>query len=334
MKLLGREYTRREILRYAGNPSQAASAKRMAYADGPGRGDEAIFINDGAGLEYELQAGRGLDIYSLSYRGVNCAFKSKAGPSSGRGGFVKYSNCGMLFTCGLRNIGPGCEFEGETFPLHGDYNVTPASGVYARETWEGDEYILTAGGKVKEAALFAHNLELSREITTPAGSGLIEISDTLSNNGDETADCLILYHVNFGFPFLDAETAVTWPECEVIPRTDEARAGLDKCGEITPPIDGFFEHVFLREPEARDGSVNVTLENKRLGIGAELSYENEYLPYLAQWKSMKSGDYALGIEPASSLLFGRAEEVPNGRALKIAPFGSVNIKLRLRFFDV
>ena len=35
-----------------------------------------------------------------------------------------------------------------------------------------------------------------------------------------------------------------------------------------------------------------------------ISYSGETLPHFVEWKSMASGDYALGVEPATSIFEG------------------------------
>ena len=46
--------------------------------------------------------------------------------------------------------------------------------------------------------------------------------------------------------------------------------------------------------------------NEDLGIGLKTEYNLKELPYLMQWKSIASGDYVVGLEPANSSVYGRA----------------------------
>lgn len=67
--------------------------------------------------------------------------------------------------------------------------------------------------------------------------------------------------------------------------------------------------MFFHEACAeRDGRVRLAVKNPRLGMQLRLTYEKNVLPRLVQWKSMVSGDYALGLEPANCLVFGRKYE--------------------------
>ena len=67
----------------------------------------------------------------------------------------------------------------------------------------------------------------------------------------------------------------------------------------------------------------VKLDNKQLGISAEISYNAKQLPILAEWRCMRSGDYALGIEPSTSYINGRAEELKNGYDIAVPGFGEL-----------
>ena len=46
----------------------------------------------------------------------------------------------------------------------------------------------------------------------------------------------------------------------------------------------------------------VCLKNKSLGKQFVLEWTKETLPHFVEWKSMASGDYALGLEPCTTEL--------------------------------
>jgi hypothetical protein len=66
--------------------------------------------------------------------------------------------------------------------------------------------------------------------------------------------------------------------------------------KITAPIDGGAEHIFYHT--LKEGLICLT--NEKVGIKVEMQYNVNDFPYIVEWKSMVSGDYALGIEPALS----------------------------------
>ena len=176
-------------------------------------------------------------------------------------------------------------------------------------------------GKMRETALFGHCFEIERKIVIPAGGARITVRDVVRNLTPKPEPVLFLYHINFEFPFLDEDLALEFPEGEVRGRTDLARKRIADYAKITPPIDGEPEVVYFHLPKERD--VRVSLENKRLGLRAAIGYDSEQLPVLAQWKSMCSSDYALGIEPETSFIRGRRDELENGYDSKIPAFGQV-----------
>ncbi len=83
--------------------------------------------------------------------------------------------------------------------------------------------------------------------------------------------------------------------------------------QVEEPLDGGVEQVFFHDACAgADGRVRVAVQNPKRKMGVQIVYEKQVLPKLVQWKSMVSGDYALGIEPANCLVFGRAYEEEHG----------------------
>lgn len=338
--LNGKSYSKEDLLRYCGNTEQIAAVREMVASDGKANGLKIFNVRTGAGLVFDVLPSKCLDIATLSYKGVNISFLSKNGVTSENfatpyeNNFLNHMSGGMLFTCGLRNVGGDCVDNGEKHPLHGRIGITPAQNVYARCYWENDDYIMELGGVVKETALFGHNLYLTRTLKTKLGTNEIELCDTVENLSCEEQELMLLYHFNFGFPFLDENTGLIFPENDVTPRTEVAKNALLESEKITKPVDGFSEHVFFRNTKDDGGIVKVGLENNELGIGAYIQYEKENLPNLTQWKSMKSGDYVLGIEPCNCFVKGRKEERENGTLKKIGAFSKLHFNLKIGFYDL
>lgn len=340
-KLNGISYSRAELLRRAQNLSQLAGVREGAYGGGRADGLRFYEVKTGGGLAYTVLPGRCLDIAALSYRGVNISFLCKNGlikPEYGvpaPGAFPGYLTGGMLFTCGLLNTGTECtDTDGSFHPAHGRIGITPAEQACGRAFWQGDDYVLECSGLMRESRLFGDCLTLSRTITSKLGENTVEICDTLENLSCEDTEFAVLYHFNFGFPFLSEDLSVRFPECKVTPRTEHARAGLSEATVMTPPVDGLEEQCYFREPKGENGWVSVTLENAGLGVGARLRYERENLPVLVQWKSMRSGDYALGIEPSNGYLNGRPNERTGGTLKRIGAGQSLSFRLSIECYDL
>lgn len=333
----GKNYTKEELLRYAGNFSHIAGITPVEYAEGRGRGTRGLELRTGGGLEVEFLPDRCLDISALRFYGITLSQRAKNGltaPADGLpipGEFGRAITGGMMFTAGLLNAGPDCtDTDGLYHSTHGSIGFTPAEQLSYGGHWEGDDYVFEISGTMREARLFGQNLVLRRKIRSVMGGSEIEITDELENLAPEPCEFCILYHCNFGFPFLCENLDLSFPENKITPRTPEAEAGLAEADRMTAPQDGFFEHVFFRSMKAdNSGWVTVSAENKELDIGASISYEQKNLPVFVQWKSMRSGDYALGLEPANNYLHGRKEERENETLQTIDGFKKKIFRLKI-----
>jgi len=323
MHISGHELNNNDLLRYT-NPSALFGARRIKLADGRGKGHRLVEVKTAAGLRLTLSESRCLDIVEAEYKGINLGFLSKNGIADSplyspeTTSFTKYWQGGFLATCGLRNVGGDCEIAGEYFPIHGHIGQTTADEVNITTT----EDTITISGKIRETALFGHCFEMFRTITVPTDGAKITVKDSVRNLTPEEHPVFLMYHINFGFPFLSEHLQLNFPPGEVRGRTDEAQQRIDSHTTITPPIDGEPEYVYFHTPTTTNPTV--TLTNPSLGITAEVSYNKTNLPVLAQWKCMRSGDYALGIEPTTGFVRGRKEELANGYDKIIPPFGEMD----------
>jgi hypothetical protein len=335
-RYMNREMTRQELMKCVGHINQLAGIKSYEMNSGKAHGLKAHDITTGSGLEFTVLEGKCLDIAGMSYKGINLNFLAKPGlvapyffnPHGNE--FLRNYQAGMLYTCGLSNVGPACQDEGKEYNIHGRINHTPADNVSAIAEWEGDEYILSVSGEMREAALFNENLVLHREIRTGLGAKRLEIHDMVENQGFEEQGLMLLYHFNLGYPLLDEEVRLIVADSEVTPRDAEAAKGTESYNTFHAPMDGYREQVFYHKVAAdTDGNTWAGLINERLGLGLYIKYNVKQLPQLIQWKSMMSGDYALGIEPANCLVGGRAAERQRGTLQTLAPFEKVQFDLEL-----
>ncbi|MCL2398140.1 MAG: aldose 1-epimerase family protein [Defluviitaleaceae bacterium] len=311
---------REDILRYC-NPAAIYGARRVILAEGRGEGQRLVEVKTTAGLRASFMEDKCLDILDLEYKGVNLAFLSKNGLMDVRhsegDAFHRYWAGGFLSTCGLRNTGTSCTVGKEFFPFHGRIGLTPAENVSVRT----DDNNITISGITRETALFGHCLEMERTIVIPINGAKITVRDQVRNLTPEAEYIFFLYHINFGYPFLNEELILEWPESEVNGRTPESIAAIDNRFTITKPKDNEPEHVYFYHTEEEYPQVKLT--NPKLNINAKIQYDRKQLPALAQWKCMRSGDYALGIEPGTSIIRGRAQELENGYDIKVPAFGTL-----------
>ena len=162
-----------------GNINQLMKARRIAFRDGVSEGVKAIELENRSGLYATVIEDQCLNIYDFSYKGTNCCFQTKNGLVSNRffnGGaneFSYYWPAGMLYTCGLANVGEPVNENGIFHPQHGRIGMMPAENVCMHRT--DDEVTIT--GVVRDCLLCGHNLELKRKIIFPSAGKEIRIVD-------------------------------------------------------------------------------------------------------------------------------------------------------------
>jgi hypothetical protein len=329
---------RREFLRFSANTDQIFGVRRITVEDGKAKGSTVYEVQNGSGLFYDVLADNGLDLGRLSYRGINIAWLGKPGMVSPftffpqENEFNNIFSGGMMFTCGLLNTGEANRDQDQMMPEHGRYHSFPASEVCAAVS--GKDIVLS--GKVTQGQLFAHNLELRRKITSPIGLDEIVIEDNLYNNSPDTVEYMLLYHCNFGYPFLDESLKLELPEAVNITPGNEYSKGKEielRC-EFSNPIDGYEERVFFHDISGAGNKASLRALNKLLGIGVSLEWSTDTLPHLIEWKSMRSTDYVLGLEPSTNHVIGRKRAREAGTLMAIPPFGIKTMKLHFSFISL
>ena len=336
MKLFGQTYTKRELLKYMGDLSGVADARASTLSDGNGRGMRVVDVNTGGGFSFTVLPDRGLDIAQCCYLGVPLAFVSKTGLVSphlyehGGTGFLRSFTAGLLTTCGYTYMGSAGMDAGEALGLHGRATALIADDLCVRREWEGDDYVLEVSGKLRQSAVFAENIELSRRIIARAGERKLIIEDTFENNGFNTQPFMLLYHINFGFPVVSPDSLLLTSGSDVLPQNDHAATGLLEYARFGEPIHDYRERVFYhRMRETTDGTVWACICNKKLDLGAYVRYDPSELPYLIQWKQMGEGDYVCGLEPGNAYPEGRAAARQKGQLRAIEPGEIKRLRLEI-----
>ena len=266
--------------RKMGNTAQVRFAQEITIAD-----KRCILVQNGA-LELLFNKDNALDIVWAKFKGVNLSFLSKNGLNDGKRDFVGNFEGGFLYTCGMDNVS-GC-VEGK--PVHGSLHYKKCDLAYAYEK----DGVLYVYGEVRECALFGKNLLLKRSYAITENS--LSINDTLVNLDYTDTEYVLLYHVNYGYPFLDECLQLDIPATNSDPLTEIAKERKADMFRITAPIDGGAEDVYYHT--LSQGQVRLTNPDKNVAV--EMLYDVNDFPVTLQWKSMISGDYALGIEPSLS----------------------------------
>ncbi len=109
---------------------------------------------------------------------------------------------------------------------------------------------------------------------------------------------------------------------------------LAKWNGITHPVDNCPEQVFfhLTEPSAKK-TAGAAVFNRKLGLGAYIRYSADNLPILVQWKSMRSHDYTVALEPSNSYIMGRNAERENGTLPSISGYGTLRYRIELGILE-
>ncbi len=322
MLIFGRD--RDHVEKRIGHLSQIGGLRCHTLSDGRAAGVRAVDFRTTTGLELTVLLDRGMDISEARYRGKSLCWRSCAGDAAptyydARGAEWLWTfSGGMLVTCGLTQVGPPHTDNGEELGLHGRVSAIPADRVNCREYWEEDDLCLEVSGVVREARLFGANLEMHRTVRTRASAAGFEVRDRIVNAGARKTPCMLLYHINTGFPLLDDDAELVLPSVKVEPRDEEAAKDAATWAQLHGPAAGYREKVYFHSMQAAsDGHVTCALVNRRLDLGLRLRYRKAELPEFTQWKMLGPREYVLGLEPGNSRPMGRAAEREAGRLVEL-----------------
>lgn len=323
--LFGRKWTRKQLMERMGDVSQIATLRPHTLSDGKAKGVAAIDVSTGSGFRFTVLPDRGLDISAAEYAGRSLCWRSATGDTSpyfyqpeGLEWLYGFFG-GLMCSCGLTYFGAPTVDQGKALGLHGRVSNTPAQEVCIESGWDGDEYGLGVRGKVVEASVFGPCLCLTRTLFTFLGQNRLFVHDEVTNIGHDPAPHMMLYHLNFGFPVVDAGARLLAPSLTVTPRDAAAEAGKNSYGVFDVPTAGFKEKVYCHDLAAAAGKTLAGIVNPALGFGAYVGFNKEQLPHLIEWKMMGKGNYVVGLEPATNLVGGRDQERAAGRLRLLAP---------------
>lgn len=311
MFIFGKNYTKKEILEKIGDISQIGGMKNYEYADGVSKGIRAIDMDNGNGLEITVLLDRCLDIGKAAYKGASLIWKSairETHPSYYDKEHLEWMKTffgGLLVTCGLTYFGNPCNDNDEQLGLHGRISNTPAHEIISEGLWKGDDYWIYIKGKVREANINGYKLEMERKISMKIGDNKIYIEDRIENFGYKTSPLMTLYHLNFGFPLIDAGTVLELFEHKTVMYLDDAVNYKENYTVFFEPSDCFNWRVYLHDLAAdSEGNCTALIANNSFrnnrGLGLYLKYNKGNLPYLNEWVMMSKGDYVVGIEPCNA----------------------------------
>lgn len=308
MNLFGQNFSQGELRARAGRLAQFAGISRYRLQDGFERDVEMLEVRTGSGFRFGVCPSRGLDITFAEHNGRALAWQSATGfrhPAyfeNGNLGWLRGFGGGLLTTCGFSSFGPSCDEDNEHFGLHDRASYLPAENVRVCETWDGDDYVLTIEGSVRQTRVFGENIVLTRRIVARAGENRFTVHDRLTNEGFTPAPAVILYHCNFGFPVVSENSVVEIPS---VAAPERDNLGGD-WRTLEAPQPGYSERVYFHELAQGAEKVRASIRNEKLNFGAYVEFNAAQMPHLTQWKMMGAGDYVCGLEPSNAPLKSRA----------------------------
>lgn len=325
-ELYGVTLTRTDIERRCGAFDQFAGVRLMTLGDGLERGIRMLEFRSGTGLRFTVLIDRAMDIADCEFQGAAIGWHSPSGfrhpglhEPEGEGGLGWLrSFSGLLMTCGLDHILFMDERDATSFiytprqkvcnSVHGRISAIPARLSGYGERWDGDRCILWCDGVASQGTVFGEHLELRRRIEIEVGTNTIRLHDVITNRGFYTTPHMFCYHINLGYPLLDAGSEYVAPISDVVWAAHEGeryRAQGVGYRHLVGPQDNFHEQVWQHDMKAdSDGRVSVAVLNTRLGLGFELNVARGQFPCMYEWQNFQSGQYALGIEPSTHHVLG------------------------------
>ncbi|MRY42703.1 aldose 1-epimerase family protein [Clostridium beijerinckii] len=317
---------------YIGNSQQICGVEEHRLIGGRGDNMRLFQVRNGKGLEFTISADRCADISRLSYKGDNYGYFSPTGYVSpayydDKGiGFIKSFTGGFLTTCGLTAVGNPCIDEGQELPLHGTISNTPAEHIY----WTEDDDTIVIHATMTQAQLFGDKIYMYRKISCSKEENTIEIEDTIENRGSKKVPCMILYHMNIGYPLLSEESELKIPSIKIEARNEHALKEIRNWNKILEPRREFEEqcyyHYFNDEGKA-------SIYNPDIKKGLEISFDPKSLDNFVEWKMFGINDYVLGLEPGNCTPDGRDVLRKEGTLKYLEPGEKKQYKVNLRILE-
>ena len=218
--------------------------------------------------------------------------------------------------------------------LHGKVANIPANIVKARMRLE-PPYELSITGRVYERSMFGSNFQMDTEITTTPGANSIKTVDTVRNLRSLPDEMQILYHCNYGPPFLEEGSHLVAPIWKVVPRDPRAAEGTREFDVFGPPQTGFVEQVYFFKLIGNEkGRTSIMLVNKDETKATSVSFSVKELPCFTLWKNTNSlGEgYVVGLEPGTSYPNSKAFERKQERVVKLKPGENYRSEIDLSVF--
>lgn len=294
----------------------------------------AFSLGSRDGLELVTIPDRALDIYRLCYQGItishtdcSAGISSKNFRENGTEGFLRNFFVGFLTTCGLCNTGRPCQEEGRSYGLHGCISNTPCTDVTLRE----EDGIVRINGTADEFHDKNIHMRLSRTITLDTAEHQLSIQDAVQNLSGSPQPYMMMYHINFGAPFLSKDLIVDADFSYIENRDTGCQEEKEQLLRMGDRGSASSETVYYTRADMGRG---ITLYDPKERIQALLCARGEGLEWMGVWKSFSHNPYAVGIEPCICPGLGRVNARGRGLLVMLPPNetrkNTVSIRLQRR----
>jgi len=325
------------------------SIRARTLTRGVSEGVEVVDLCNGP-LTVSVLPTRGMGVWKAQYKDLPIGWDSPVrrpvhpqfvdqGARNGLGWLDGFNE--LICRCGLASNGPPGIDEGarnaveSQLTLHGRVANIPAHSVNVNVAPDGAG-TLSVTGTVDETTFFGPKLRLQSTISTRAGSNSFTMTDEITNLGDGPAELQLLYHANFGPPFLEAGSVVLCPARTVVPRNARAAEGIDTFSKFLGPTPGYDEQVYFFDliPDAQNETLALlrTADGER---GVSLHFDRDQLPCFSLWKCtqpLKDG-YVTGLEPGTNFPNPKSFERQQNRVVSLAPGQSYTARVRLEVHE-
>lgn len=321
----------------AGNGSISKTTLRGGLSEGV----DLVELHNGD-LSISVLPTRGMGIWKCTFRGTPIGWQSPVSQPvnpafvnlkerDGLGWLNGFNE--LMCRCGLSFHGPpGMDGDSEV-TLHGRIANLPAHKVVADVAEDGT---LNVTGTVDECSLFGPALRLESTISTHIDSNSLTIRDRITNLSGQPTEFEILYHTNFGQPFMEEGSQLVAPVGEIAPRDPHSANGLENWTRYPAPQAGIQEEAFFFDLLADSSGQNeVLLKNAAGNLGVSLAWQKSELPCFTLWKNPQAlaDGYVTGLEPGTSLPNLKSFEREQDRLITLGPGKSYDCGFSISVFD-
>lgn len=309
-------------------------------------GVDLVVVENGV-LRFSIVPTRGMGLWNGSCAGDRLGWDSPVTDGPVHPALVNLAAAGglgwldgfdeLLARCGLENNGAPYEERSGGGPatlhgLHGRIANIPASYVAVHVDPKPPHEIVIEG-RVDETRLFGLGVRMETRITTVPGSNRLEVCDEFVNLKDQPVDMQILYHWNFGPPYLGEGSKFIAPARVVVPRDQVAKAAVGEYEVYRGPTPGFREEVFFQEliADPESGETLAMLVGPEGDKAVVLRYRLDELPSFTLWKNtggLRDG-YVTGLEPGVNFPNAKPFEKERGRVVTLPPGGRRRARMSL-----